>query len=303
MILNWGDFPKLKGLIVTGSTTQKLLDDFQINNEILVLEPSQKNPESLERLAKNLNKEPLIAVGGGTTIDSTKKLSNLLGVDWYSIPTALSHDGIASTIISLHPYRDISREPLAIFGVKSFLKNNSLNLAGLGDMFAKYSSLADWKLAHERNKDEFSLESFKLLEQSLRICEKDEERLFRSLVLSGIAMTRFGSSRPASGGEHAISHSLNGGQHGMKVALSSLFTLALFEKAGLDRLLLISSSELKKKMEVFGLPTTLKDLKLTKNEFVNAVLNAPKLRDRWGILNEVTLSKTYVKNIVDDLDF
>ena len=63
--------------------------------------------------------------------------------------------------------------------------------------------------------------------------------LFRALVYSGCAMTLQGSSMPASGGEHLVSHTLDmraeleGSEHdlhGRQVGVGTIFAAALYEK-------------------------------------------------------------------------
>ena len=301
MIFNWGRLPKLQGTVVTGETTYKILANQLVNNSVIILKKNQKNLESLEIVSEEIKQGPLLAIGGGTTIDSVKILSNILNMDWISIPTALSHDGLASKIISLKNYHSKSIKPLAVFGVENILENNILNRAGLGDIFSKYSALADWSLALERKKAKKSNECFELIFQALQICEKNDNSLFKALCLSGIAMNRFGSSRPASGSEHAIVHSLKNGQHGFKVAIATLFTLSVFERTGLDNFTLIHSKDLKKKMKEKNLPTTLDEIGITRTEFINAVEKAPNLRDRYGILNEISLKRLEIEKIIDSI--
>jgi glycerol-1-phosphate dehydrogenase [NAD(P)+] len=70
------------------------------------------------------------------------------------------------------------------------------------------------------------------------------EALFRALVYSGLSMTLAGTSFPASGGEHLVSHVLDmkalqenlpHDYHGRQVGLGTVFACALYERlAGMD---------------------------------------------------------------------
>jgi glycerol-1-phosphate dehydrogenase [NAD(P)+] len=65
------------------------------------------------------------------------------------------------------------------------------------------------------------------------------EALFNALLYSGIAMTIIGTSAPASGGEHLLSHTLDmmsgidgvaHDLHGRQVGLGALFTSAIYDR-------------------------------------------------------------------------
>jgi len=114
--------------------------------------------------------------------------------------------------------------------------------------------------------------------------------LAEGLVLSGISMAIAGSSRPASGSEHNISHSLDRvlGQdkklHGLQVGLATLLTLTLQgnnEQVGVLRSL----------YEKVGFPVTLDEIGIGCHEFEKALKIAPELRDRYTILNEIPHEK------------
>ena len=91
--------------------------------------------------------------------------------------------------------------------------------AGLGDLLSRSVSLADWYLSHRLSGTEFSAETTALVEESGRLCDGLASelpnrapiaiaRLMTALLISGEAMAQAGSSAPASGAEHLISHYL-----------------------------------------------------------------------------------------------
>src|SRR6185295_621801 len=91
-----------------------------------------------------------------------------------------------------------------------------LVLSGVGDLVAKFSAVRDWKLAFHRTGepvDDFAaLLSDGSIHGYLSHPQFDLEGirlLATALMLNGIAMEICGSSRPASGSEHLISHSLD----------------------------------------------------------------------------------------------
>jgi glycerol-1-phosphate dehydrogenase [NAD(P)+] len=125
-----------------------------------------------------------------------------------------------------------------------------LSAAGLGDVLAKPVSSADWKLNQFLFQDyycQFSVDLLKDLEPVYlnnpdKIGARDEasfQALFTALFYSSVAMTVTGTSAPASGGEHLVSHTLDilagrDGQahdlHGRQVGVSSILMAALYER-------------------------------------------------------------------------
>jgi glycerol-1-phosphate dehydrogenase [NAD(P)+] len=122
--------------------------------------------------------------------------------------------------------------------------------AGYGDIIGKFSALNDWKLSHCINNEYFCDYIYSLtdeqIDRTLRlasgILERKEESiktLMEALVIIGIMMSFAGSSRPASGSEHHLSHffEITGiidnteyFPHGIDVAYSTIVTTELREK-------------------------------------------------------------------------
>ena len=122
--------------------------------------------------------------------------------------------------------------------------------AGYGDIVGKYSCLNDWKLSALINGEYFCQRVYdityetadKVKQLAKGIVERDEEAvgaLMEALVVIGILMSFAGSSRPASGSEHHLSHffeitGIIDGKayfpHGIDVAYSTVITAALREK-------------------------------------------------------------------------
>ena len=119
--------------------------------------------------------------------------------------------------------------------------------AGHGDIVGKYSALNDWKLSHIVNGEYFCRYiydlTFEMLQKTLSLADgllkKDKESvrvLMEALTIVGIAMSFAGSSRPASGSEHHLSHYfeiigiVHGEEyfpHGIDVAYSPVLTAGL----------------------------------------------------------------------------
>jgi glycerol-1-phosphate dehydrogenase [NAD(P)+] len=123
--------------------------------------------------------------------------------------------------------------------------------------------------------------------------------LAESLVLSGIAMTVAGSSRPCSGGDHEILHAIDQlfpgvGSHGELAGVGALFCTYL---RGDEHLGPLMSACLAR----HGLPRTPADLGLSHAEFTQAVLHAPATRPgRYTILERLALDECAIARQVED---
>ena len=105
------------------------------------------------------------------------------------------------------------------FGDTDILAQAPMNMitAGLGDILRKYTCLLDWKMANLIEGEYYCEEIVNMVkeaieivvEQGLKIKDRSPEAVkavTEALVLTGMAMSFIGNSRPASGCEHHLSH-------------------------------------------------------------------------------------------------
>ncbi len=208
-------------------------------------------------LDRTADADLLFAVGSGVINDLTKWVAFLKKRPFVTVATAASMNGYASANVAatvgglkvLFPAKAchaVFAHPETIVGAPA-----ELSTAGLGDVLAKSVSSADWKLNRLLFDDyycQFSVDLLKdiepvYLENPTGMKEKDPaafKALFQALFLSGIAMTITGTSAPASGGEHLISHTLDmlairdgaaHDLHGRQVGVASILMAALYERA------------------------------------------------------------------------
>jgi glycerol-1-phosphate dehydrogenase [NAD(P)+] len=218
------------------------------------------NETAIVQLLESLSPEheALIAVGSGTIHDIVRFVSHRSGKRFISVPTAPSVDGFSSVgaPIIMRGFKQTvpANAPEAIFADLQVLASapKSMIAAGFADMLGKYTSLADWRLGRLLFQESFDSHAEKLTEQGLRLCvdyvgdiaaqsQTGMKRLMEGLILSGIAMLSFGSSRPASGGEHHLSHFwemsyLTEGRpallHGAKVGAACVLMAELYDRIG-----------------------------------------------------------------------
>lgn len=218
------------------------------------LEPDEKAVGSL-MLHYDHSCDLIIGVGSGVINDIGKILSSITGLRYIIVATAPSMDGYASATSSMA--RDSLKVSLntrcadVIIGDIDILKNAPLHMlrSGLGDMLAKYISIAEWRIAHLITGEYYCEEVAQLIRTALQKCVDNAEGLlkredaatravFEGLVIGGIAMTYAGVSRPASGVEHYFSHvwdmrGLEFGTpvdlHGIQCAQATLVAAKLYE--------------------------------------------------------------------------
>ncbi len=195
------------------------------------------------------------AVGSGVINDIGKILSHITGKPYFIVATAPSMDGYASGTSSMAvdglkvslPTRCAD----VIFGDLDVLCKAPARLlkAGLGDMLAKYISIAEWRIAHLVTGEYYCEKVASLIRDAVKKCVENAEGLlhrepqavgavFEGLILGGIAMAYAGVSRPASGVEHYFSHvwdmrGLSKGApvalHGVQCAIGTLLAAKLYE--------------------------------------------------------------------------
>jgi glycerol-1-phosphate dehydrogenase [NAD(P)+] len=181
--------------------------------------------------------------------------------------------------------------------------------AGIGDLLANPLALRDWKLAADRNLEDLdqrawdmSVESYDLIGEDLgrppAESVKDAaflRRLADALVLSGMAMIVSGTSRPASGGEHEVSHAIDEvfggrGMHGAQVAFGCIISLALYDE---------DTAPFRATLETLGLPQAPEELGLSTDDLVRVLVEAPNTRPgRYTILEHANLDEGELRALV-----
>jgi len=197
-----------------------------------------------------------IAVGAGTINDLVKLACARRGLPYLAVPTAPSMNGYPSAIAAISVEglkRTLPAEPpVGIICDVDVLcaAPPEMIAAGYGDLLSKACSSADWKMAHLVRGEYFCQEPVAVVEAAEEQCRASAAAirarepqgvalLTAALIQSGISMAMAGSSAPASGGEHLISHywdmtaparGRRHDLHGRQVAVGTLVCAALYEK-------------------------------------------------------------------------
>lgn len=198
-----------------------------------------------------------IGVGAGTVCDIVKSASTKLERPCQLVPTAASMNGYTSGIVAVladgvkrtWPCRQAE----AIFADIDVIRTAPavMNQAGFGDLLSKPYSHADWLLSHLVRGVAYSSEAAELLDEAWRQMVARAEGigkgeaaatrvLMETILVSGFSMAIAGSSAPASGGEHLVSHYWDMEEHcqdrgvralhGTQVGIGTLVSGRLIEK-------------------------------------------------------------------------
>ncbi len=254
-----------------------------------------------------------VGVGGGRVIDTVKLAAARTRVDFISVPTTISNDGISSPVASLTCKDGRRRSHAAampagiVVDIRVIGDAPARTLrAGIGDLVSNLTAVLDWQLADRLGHEHFDAFAAMIAESAARpvldvvdlSAPETHELVAKGLLLSGLAMAAAGTSRPCSGAEHLISHSLDallGGAaalHGEQVALGTLVAAAAHDAPVLDTLRVVFGR--------LGLPTQPADLGLLEDQLVAAVLDAPARRpERFTILSEVAADREAVRALLD----
>ncbi|MDD6174371.1 MAG: sn-glycerol-1-phosphate dehydrogenase [Firmicutes bacterium] len=194
----------------------------------------------------------ILGIGSGVINDICKYVAFKLNLPYGIIATAPSMDGYASVgaamITSRMKVTYSARMPLFIIGDAQILQSapKEMILAGYGDMLGKFTALNDWELSHRITGEHYCSFVAGLVRDALSDCISCAagiaagepaalQTLMDGLVITGIAMSLIGNSRPASGSEHHLSHYyeitglLDGTpyfHHGIDVAYASVISCA-----------------------------------------------------------------------------
>jgi glycerol-1-phosphate dehydrogenase [NAD(P)+] len=249
--------------------------------------------------------EAVAGIGGGRTIDVTKFAANMAGIPMVSVATNLSHDGIAAPTSSLeHESGKASygvAPPVAVIVDLDSVHAapDRLVRAGIGDAVSNLSAIADWELAAADNGERIDGLAVTLARSAAQAVlhqpgtiASDEflTVLAEALILSGMAMTVAGSSRPCSGGDHEILHAIDklypgAGTHGELAGVGALFCTYLRGDTGQAGLVSACLAR-------HNLPRSPGDLGLSEAEFIKAVMCAPGTRPgRYTILERLALTE------------
>ncbi|MFI1828752.1 iron-containing alcohol dehydrogenase family protein [Streptomyces sp. NPDC020412] len=259
--------------------------------------------------------DAVVGLGGGKILDVAKYAAARVGLPMVAVATNLAHDGICSPVATLD--NDNGRgsyglpTPIATVIDLDVIRDAPPRYirSGIGDTVSNLSALADWELSQRVNGEKVD----GLAAAMARTAGESVLRhpggvgddafltvLAEALVLTGIAISISGDTRPSSGACHEISHAFDllypqrAASHGEQVGLGAAFAMHLrgaTEQSGLFADVL----------RRHGLPVLPDEIGFTTEEFVAAVEYAPQTRPgRFTILEHLDLTTDQIRDAYAD---
>ncbi|WP_165984655.1 iron-containing alcohol dehydrogenase family protein [Streptomyces sp. YIM 98790] len=269
------------------------------------------------RLANRVRRghyDALVGLGGGRIIDCAKFAAARVGLPMVAVATNLSHDGLCSPVATLD--NDAGRgsygvpTPIAVVIDLDVIRHAPSRYvrSGIGDTISNISAVADWELSHKVTGEPIDGLAAAMARQAGEAVLRhpgeagDDDFLTvlaEGLVLTGIAMSIAGDSRPASGACHEINHALDllyprrRAPHGEQCGLGAAFAMHL---RGSAQAPLIAAT-----LRRHRLPVLPREMGFTEEEFLRAVEFAPETRPgRYTILEHLHLTPEQIRNAYAD---
>jgi len=220
---------------------KNICENLKCNNALpLILKPKNGKRvyakyEYIEEIEKNIkNMDLILTCGTGTITDLGKFAGNKNKIPVISFPTAPSMNGYTSPVSAY-----IKDGVKITAGVKPceyvYIDENIIREApveliksGFADSLAKSFANADWKISSILTGERFCSLPLKIVSEAEKkyinkgdLIKKRNKKVIKNIMeglnLGGISMIIAGSSSPASGGEHLISHFLDMYAHQNKI--------------------------------------------------------------------------------------
>ncbi|MBB1244593.1 iron-containing alcohol dehydrogenase family protein [Streptomyces durbertensis] len=259
--------------------------------------------------------DAVVGLGGGKIIDCAKFAAARIGLPLVAVATNLSHDGLCSPVATLD--NDAGRgsygvpNPIAVVIDLGVIRQAPPRFvrSGIGDALSNISAVADWELANREKGEQIDGLAAAMARQAGEAVLRHPgditddgflQVLAEGLVLTGIAMSVAGDSRPASGACHEINHAFDllfpkrAASHGEQCGLGAAFAMYL---RGAHQ----ESAFMAEVLRRHRLPVLPQDIGFSVDEFVQVVEFAPRTRPgRYTILEHLDLNNDEIRDAYAD---
>lgn len=267
----------------------------------------------------------VIAVGTGSINDMCRFFSYQMHVPYAIVATAAPMDGFASSgaalMVNNIKQTIPAQTPLFIIGDTDILCGAPKRMisAGLGDLLGKFTCLNDWRISKIVNNEYYCDRIVNLvkdcIENVLQNADKAVDRdpkvigdIMEGLVLTGVAMSFVGNSRPAAGCEHHLNHyweaiELQKGQipvlHGIEVGIAEVLILKETEFLRESRPDFDKAREKAKQYDQAAWEAKMKEVYGTASDAIIELEHEAKKNDPEGRLKRIDIIEQHWDEIVD----
>lgn len=298
---------------IIGKKLEESLIDEKFEVKVHIVKDSRfQDIDEARSFISETHSDVILAVGGGKVIDVSKYSSFLEKKRFISVPTAVSHDGIASPAVSLkddenYPVSRFAKPPIAVVADLDIISKapHRLIASGFGDIIGKFTSVRDAILARRIRGEYVGDYSLSLALMSAKMVSKNASLiashnlegmsiLVEAAISCGVAMGIAGSSRPCSGSEHLFSHALDRvypvkkSLHGEQVGVGTIMMAYLHG---------LNWRKIRNMLEIVGAPVDHEGLGVPPEAIIEALISAHKIRRRYTILGFTGLSKEAAINL------
>lgn len=313
-------FSEKRCAIITGDKTYKsagrTIEEYltDAGYSPIVIKTGEATLENIRDVTAQCKQEKvdfLLGVGGGSKIDIAKMVAYDMHSEFISIPTSAAHDGIASDRVSVKTdNKSVSidaKSPLGVIADTGVIVKSPYRYlaSGCADVISNLTALEDWKFAHNLRGEPFSSSAYALSQMCAKtiidncslIRPRDENSVWlaiRPILISGVAMSVAGSSRPTSGAEHMFSHALDymhpgKALHGEQCGVGSIMMMYLHGG---------NWAKVRYALQEIGAPINAKGLHLKPEFIIDALVQAKSMRpDRFTILGDKGLDRATAENV------
>jgi glycerol-1-phosphate dehydrogenase [NAD(P)+] len=306
---------------LSGDESEKILKKANYDvKQKNVSSPTVGEVNSVIKFASKNKVDLMLGVGGGSVIDITKLAAYELKKPFISVPTSAAHDGIASPRASLkHSKGSVSKtaeSPLAILADTKIIQKAPYRMlaSGCADAVSNISAVMDWELAHRLKGEEFSSHSAVLAKTAAQLLIENADDIrtnteesswlaVKAMIVSGVAMSVAGNTRPASGSEHMFSHMLDHLGPGIMLKGRKHKRPMHGEQCGVGAIMMVylhggDWEKIREALKKIGAPVTSEELGVSKKKIVEALAKAQEIRpERYTILGETGLTKDAAKKL------
>jgi glycerol-1-phosphate dehydrogenase [NAD(P)+] len=298
-------------------TLKKANYEVKIKN---VNSPTVGEVNGLIKYASKNKVDLMLGVGGGSIIDVTKLAAYELKKPFISVPTSAAHDGIASPRASLkHSKGSVSKtaeSPLAILADTKIIQKAPYRMlaSGCADVISNISAVMDWELAYRLKGEEFSSHAAVLAKTAAQLLIENAEDIrtgteesawlaVKAMIVSGVAMSVAGNTRPASGSEHMFSHMLDHLGPGIMLKGRKYKKPMHGEQCGVGAIMMVylhggDWEKIREALKKIGAPVISEELGVSKKKIVEALAKAQEIRpERYTILGETGLTEEAAKKL------